>query len=716
MPRIARTLAFTVLLLPASRAALPAAEFHVAPTGSDANPGTPAQPFASLERARDAVRALERRGGATVFVHGGVYELTKPLQLDAADSGTAEAPVVWRTYRDEQPILAGSGKITGFVPHDEHIWKANVRALGFTNEFRQLFFDGRRQELARYPNFDPAHPFTSGWTFTDKEPLKTDALKRTLRFSAADARPWARPTDGEVSIFPSHEWWNNILPLAAVDRESRLLTLRRDCSYDIAPGDRYFVRGLREELDAPGEWYLDRDQGTLYFWPPGPLAGHTVAVPRLKSILELGAGAAHISFRGFTLEHCEGTAVVLKNARQCLIAGCTIRHVGDYSGSGVSVSGGAGNGVVGCDISDIGSHGISLGGGDEKTLTPAGNYAENNHITRTGVFHKQGCGINVSGTGNRVARNTLHHLPRFGVMATGQNHVIELNHIHHVSLETMDTAAIYVMSLNWLWGHGTVIRHNFIHDVIGSQRQSRQMARAVFRLGHLSRLDRHGRHGHRQHRRAHAAIRHSSPRRARQPHREQHPHRVRHRPARTRRDQPDRVQRLGDHHRLLDAGDRELEPAIRLGGELARVAQRCQPARPAHGGVARRAHDAAQRRSPEHSLLARSATAAVPVPQRLLRTQPLRLQPCLARRPAAQDRPVPTQVRHRPERRAAQRRLRARRPGKMPDRWSWHIRPSTNDLAAYCDDAPHGGRGCLRITGKSDPANKDKESWRASRA
>ncbi|MBC8127341.1 MAG: right-handed parallel beta-helix repeat-containing protein, partial [Gloeobacteraceae cyanobacterium ES-bin-144] len=129
----------------------------------------------------------------------------------------------------------------------------------------------------------------------------------------------------------------------------------------------------------PGEWYLDRRTKTLFFYPPSPTQALGVYVPTLQNIIQLD-GAAHIEFRGITFECCEGTAIELKNATKCLIAGCTIRNVGDYSGMGVSIQGGLENGVLGCDISEVGNHGINLAGGDRITLTPAGNYAENNYI------------------------------------------------------------------------------------------------------------------------------------------------------------------------------------------------------------------------------------------------------------------------------------------------------------------------------------------------
>ena len=120
-----------------------------------------------------------------------------------------------------------------------------------------------------------------------------------------------------------------------------------------------------------------------------------------------------------------------------------------------------------CEITDTGSHGISLSGGDLKTLAPGDNRAEGNRISRTGVIHKQGCGVVVSGAGNQVVGNEIHDLPRFGVMYSGANLLVEGNRIERVSLETMDTAAIYGGSLDWRHGHGCIVRGNVVKDVVG---------------------------------------------------------------------------------------------------------------------------------------------------------------------------------------------------------------------------------------------------------
>ncbi len=493
------SLAFTVVALGRSEQPAPL-RYYVAPNGNDAWSGKlPAPnrektdgPFATLEHARDEVRRVKKASGlpprsVTIFVRGGTYFLPQTFKLGAEDSGAPNAPVVYRAFEGEKPTFIGGRAITGFVPHKGQILKADVSALKGVY-FRQLFFDGKRMHLARYPNFDPNNPYGGGWAYVDGKPIpmyqeSPDDSRRILRYKAEDARQWNRPEEGEVFIFTRYNWWNNIVRIASMDRDKRTLTLAGDCSYAIRPGDRYYVRGLFEELDAPGEWYLDRETWTLYFYPPTregnapaepkgsagaslSLEGKNVYAPTLRTIVEMN-GAAHVTMRGFTIECCEGTAVVLKDTTDCLIASNTIRNVGDYNGSGVSVDGGRRNGVVGNDIYEIGSHGIALSGGDRITLTPAENYADNNYIHHTGVFYKQGVGVSLTGVGNCVSHNLIHDCPRWGIGFSGNNLVIEYNHIRHVNLETADTGAVYTGGRDWISSRGTVIRYNYFHDILG---------------------------------------------------------------------------------------------------------------------------------------------------------------------------------------------------------------------------------------------------------
>ena len=473
------------LALLATLPLLRAADLYVSPEGNDAWSGRgPAAnaartdgPFATLERARDELRRRREAGAAnepfTVHVRAGRFALERPLRLDARDSGTATAPVVWRGYRDEHPLILGGKPIRDFVAHEGKILKADVNTQGFKGvPFRLLLCDGQQQILARYPNYDPQNPYGGGWAYVPGAPVPMYSDipgedKRTLPFADPDARSWSNPTEAEVMVFPRYNWWNNLVRIASLDPATRTIKLAADCSYAIRPGDRYYVRNVREELDAPGEWYLDRAKGTLYFWPPAGANLGTVFAPTLRTLVELAEGTAHVTLRGFVFEGCEGTAITMQNTRHCRVVASTIRNVGDYQGNGVSITGGTDNGVLGCDLHHIGRSAITLAGGEQRTLTSAGNFADNNYLHHTGLLYKQGVGVSLTGVGQRASHNLIHDCPRFAIQFMGNNHLIEFNHVRHVNLETADTGAIYTGGRDWLGARGSVIRYNFFHDMLG---------------------------------------------------------------------------------------------------------------------------------------------------------------------------------------------------------------------------------------------------------
>ncbi len=459
-----------------SRLSAAPVQFYVASGGDDTATGSQAAPFASIERARDEIRKLRESGNkdsVDVILRGGSYFLPNGLKFGPKDSGTETAPVAYKAFPNEKPILVGGRPVKNFVPYEGKILKADMKAEGIGNVyFRQLIFDGKRQHLARYPNFDPENPYGGGWAYAagKRIPMYQNIDGETQNefdVEEKDFRNWKKPDEMEVMVFARYNWWNNICPVKSIDPETKHVVLTRNASYPIRPGDRYYFRNAFEELDSPGEWYLDKETQTLYFQPPAPLEGKEVFVPTTRNILKLDKGTSDIVFRGLTFECSEGTAIEFNEASRCRIQACTVRNVGDYNGSGITINGGTKNIVYGCDIHDTGSHGIFLGGGDRKTLIPAEHVAENNYIHHVGVFYAQGVGVAVQGVGQRVAHNLVHDGPRMAFMFGGNNHVFEYNHIRHMNLETSDTGAFYTGGRDWITSRGSVIRYNFMHDILG---------------------------------------------------------------------------------------------------------------------------------------------------------------------------------------------------------------------------------------------------------
>lgn len=468
-----------------------AVSFFVAPAGNDAHPGTVEQPFATLERARDAVVAARPANppdtSFVVEIRGGKYFLPRPFSLVKQDSGTKERPVIYRAYLKEKPVLYGGVPVKDFKPVAEMpgTFVADLAPLHLGNvplgALFRLLPDGTVERLtrARHPDVDPADPIRGGWATAAGEPVaEADDVagpgRKRLVLAESDLRAWKNPGEGFVNVFTRSPWWNDLCKIASVAKDTRTVMLATECSRAIQPGDRYFLEGLREDLDAPGEWYFDVPAAKLYVRPPAGVAigALTVLVPEGRAIVSFSYNVEYVQLQGVTLRGAEGSAIVMHFAKGCTIAGCTIEQCGDYYGVGIAASQSQGNLITGCDVSFTGSHGIVVEGGDvtKQQLLIAANRVVNNVVHHTGVAYKQGAGISIVGTGNEVTRNLVHDCPRMGILVGGYAHLIERNIVRRTNRETQDSAGIYLAGRDLLAGRGTVVRENLIDDTGGLRR------------------------------------------------------------------------------------------------------------------------------------------------------------------------------------------------------------------------------------------------------
>ncbi|MBN1442822.1 MAG: DUF5010 domain-containing protein [Planctomycetes bacterium] len=478
------------LILSLAAALLPAAiELHVAPDGRDENPGTADRPFATLERARDALRELKSKGelpagGATVWIGGGTYRLARPLDLDARDSGREDAPVVFRAQRGEVARITGGREVSGFEPLSDpgvlerldpaargRVLRADLRACGIS-DFGEVAAPGRRIELffrddpmplARWPNegFVRVVDAVGPTSFTTHGISGTREGRLTYEGDRPDR--WRAEKDIWLHGYWFWDWSDAYQKVASIDREKKIIATEPPYhGYGYRKGQRYYALNILAELDRPGEWYLDRESGVLYFWPPRPVKPGDVVLSLAPSLLRL-RDTSWWSLRGVMLEASRATAVSVEGGAEVCVAGCVIRNTGGW---GATISGGGHHAVAGCDVYRAGEGGISLSGGDRKTLKPSGHRAENNHIHHFGrIVRTYRPAVSVGGVGQIVARNLIHDGPHNAIQLGGNDHIIELNEIHHVCFETGDVGAFY-MGRDWT-ARGTVIRHNFFHDIQG---------------------------------------------------------------------------------------------------------------------------------------------------------------------------------------------------------------------------------------------------------
>lgn len=449
-------------------------------TTLDAGPGAGEL---SLTAARDEARRLLAAGQAvTIQIAGGDYLLDEPLHLGPEDGGSAAAPVTWCAREGQTVRLLAGALLEGFAPVTDEIilerlpepargrvWQLDLKSRGVTDfgdpvaGGLELFIDGKAQTLARWPNnrFDRVRGLVGGDP-VDVRGTKGD--KRGKLYVGRTRLPrWLGEADPWVHGYWFWDWSDQRQRVSRIDAEYGVLELEPpDHNYGYRTGQWFYAYNMLCELDEPGEWYLDRDTGILYLWPPTDLTTVEVAISVGRQILRVD-GARHLNLQGLTFEYTRGDAVSVTNAEDVRIDACTFRNIGGWA---VAVSEGQRVQVSGCHIHGIGNGGIRLAGGERATLARADHCAEDNHIHDYGRVNRMyQPAVQVSGVGQQVIHNHIHDAPHMAVQFTGNDHLIAHNEIHHVCLESNDAGAIY-SGRDWTW-RGNVIRDNLLWEITG---------------------------------------------------------------------------------------------------------------------------------------------------------------------------------------------------------------------------------------------------------
>ena len=316
-----------------------AADFYVSPNGNDAAAGTLAKPFATLARAQEAARPVAGKKPMTINLRAGTYYLPTPLVLTGVDCGTKTAPVTYKAYKGE-PVVVSGGQLlnVSWKPYRDGIMQAEVPADCTTD---QLFVNGQRRILARYPNYDPNQRILGGYA--------------AGAFSPERAKRWADPAGGFIHAMQALEWGDLRYRITGKDAGGNITYeggWQNNRRMGMHPEQRY-VENIFEELDAPDEWFLDNKTHTLYYYPPAglDLSKARIETVRLPSLVELRGDEAHpvryVRFEGITFRHTlrtfmdnkepllrsdwtiyRGGALFLTGTEDCAVENCNIEQVG----------------------------------------------------------------------------------------------------------------------------------------------------------------------------------------------------------------------------------------------------------------------------------------------------------------------------------------------------------------------------------------------------
>lgn len=500
---------------------------YVASDGDDAWSGRLASraedggdgPFKTIERARDQARTI--RAGSTqplsVLLRGGRYHLAAPLVFGPEDSF-----VTYAAYGDEQPIIDGGRRIAGWRQeqiNDVACWAVNIAEVASGAwYFRQLWVNNERRERPRAPK--------QGFYWIEDVPgtsfdTPLFAGSDTFQCASEDIEPWHNLTDVEVVAL--HYWVEERMPIATFDPVTRLVRSARRSIFalkdDVAKRfARYYVENVFEELREPGEWYLDRTGGTLYYIP---MRGENIATaemfaPVVEQLVRVAGRpddqetVEQLHFVGLWFQHGEWSqatgrsalfadsddpglpwepgieyaaapqaaanipgALSFEGARDCSVRNCAISHIGGYA---IELAGGCtGIAITRNELHDLGAGGIMINGaaaGGPAARRTGNNLIGDNHIHAGGRVFPSAVGVLAAHTfGNQIIHNQIHDLHYTGIScgwvwgyaeSVARDNLIAYNHIHDLGHGLLsDMGGIYTLGVQ----PGTVLRGNLIHNV-----------------------------------------------------------------------------------------------------------------------------------------------------------------------------------------------------------------------------------------------------------
>ncbi len=481
-----------------------ATEIYVSPQGKTDGVGSERNPFATLEQARDAVRAerkIKPNEAFTVVLQPGTYALTNSFLLTEADSGQPDQPVVYRAAVPGRARIYGGitlPKASFSVCTDEaDLKRIPAAARGHVlvcdlstkiagtlqevpNAFRGvitapfLFANGEPKVIARWPNAGVWATFTKATDdgLAPKNPINAHKPRKAhpgaFVFDDARIAQWNMANGVWLHGYWTHDWSDEVIKVASYDAKTHEFRLAAAHGYGIAAGTwgrkerRFYALNLLAELDAPGEWYLDRSAKKLFFYPgKTDFDGEVVLTTMLQPLIDVRK-VKHVTFQGLTFAYAHGIGVSIRDGVGVAVEQCRVFNI---ARDGISISGRE-NSVRSCRVYNIGATAITINGGDRKNLINANNIAENNLVYKFGQFTRTYAGaFGLYGCGNVLRHNVISEGPHLAVAYSGNEHVIEFNEIYNVLQETGDAGAFY-SGRDWT-SQGNKVRYNYFHDIGG---------------------------------------------------------------------------------------------------------------------------------------------------------------------------------------------------------------------------------------------------------
>ena len=484
------------------------ADFYVSPNGNDNNPGIENAPFATLDRARLAVREVKktRQGDITVGLKGGKYILRNTVVFSLKDSGEDGQKITYKAVEGEKPVLTSEAPVKGWTKVENisnafpqqargNIWIAPLPEGA--GRIKYMFNGDKVLPRSMTKGFNPPVKYNS-WSGARPED------RQYMKVPDGIISDWTDVKDMELVIMPVCDWTVYNMPLDSYDSQARTVkTVSESPKYALGAQAKKTWAGVPsawfancpDGMREMGNWYVNTREKKVYLL--SDQKPKDISVPTLFEFVKVeGASPSgpegdglveNIHFKGLVFTKGKrmtrggspvagsstnaraGSLLTLINTKNCSVEQCRFENSGNTAISLNQAS--QNNRIEGNNIKRLGGTGIAISGGRSRGgqgNVNSGSQIIGNQIHHIGEAEWSARGLSISGSGNLIAHNLIHHTPYNGMSLSGSgDNVIEYNEIHHVMEVLGDGNALYIVT-----NQKNMVRYNYIHDMLHSHSSS----------------------------------------------------------------------------------------------------------------------------------------------------------------------------------------------------------------------------------------------------
>lgn len=469
-----------------------ALRIYVSENGSDNNDGSESAPFATIDAARKYLRSVNKtnlkKGRIEVIIKEGEYLLGDSILFEDKDSGTEDNPIY---YKGEKPdsvklthaqdvdssnfSLVSDDAVLERIPEEarDNVYEVDLKNLGITDygqverkeygkgvaKYFELYFNGNPLSLSRYPN---DKFMLTGQVVSDS------SSGVTFKYEGDRYKNWTKADQALVYGFWSNGYGDDAMFITNIDQSKGEISTNSRPYFGIKSDRKYYIYNLLEEVDSPGEYFLDRNTGKLYVYPPEDINSAEICISTNRNSFMSFKNAKYITVENLNFEGSCGNAISMEYCKYVDVKFCRVLNI---AGTAVTIIGGSDSNIYGCEIYNIGGSGVVSYAGDRQTLAPGNIVVENCHIHKFAQYSKTYTpAVKLDFVGNTIINNVIHDCPHTAIMFGNNDNKILYNEIYDVCQETDDCGAIYG-GRTWT-SYGNVISNNYIHDVRGPGSQS----------------------------------------------------------------------------------------------------------------------------------------------------------------------------------------------------------------------------------------------------